>query len=230
MIRSFKYRLSPTPTQERQLQEWLDLTRELYNAALQERRDAWNKQRACVSLFDQQRVLPEIRSLRPEFSLIPIVVLRGALRRLDRAFQNFFRRCKTGEEPGYPRFKGRSWFNSILVDNLNKKNPIVAGGKRLAVPLLGKIKIKLHRPLGGTPKALRIKRDGDGKWYAILSCINVPDKILPQTGREVGIDLGLKNFVATSDGDLFANPKPLAEARIDLERAQRRGLAAPDHE
>ena len=221
MIRSYRYRLTPTRAQERTLDEWLRLTRELFNAALQERRDAWKKQRVRVSCYDQMAQLPAVREARPEFMAISIVVLRGVLRRLDRAFAGFFRRCKSGERPGYPRFKGRGRLESLMLDDLGHKNPLVAGKKRVAVPLLGKIKVHLHRPLEGTPKAMRIKREA-GRWFVTLACVDVPTKPLTPTGREVGIDLGLSNFIATSDGETAPNARPGGKAELQLARAQRR--------
>ncbi len=89
VIRSYRYHLGPTVAQERTLDVWLRLTRELFNAALQERRDAWAKQRIRVTLYDQMKELPGVREVRPEFNAIPVVVLRGVLRRLDRAFVAF---------------------------------------------------------------------------------------------------------------------------------------------
>lgn len=173
-------------------------------------------------MFDQSKQLAEIRQIRTELNSVPIVALRGAIRRLDKAFSAFFRRCNSGEKPGYPRFKGKYRFNSISIDDLGKKNPLVAGGKRLQIPLLGKIKIKLHRPVLGTPKALRLKREGNGKWYAVLACVDVPEQHLPRTNREVGIDLGLTNFITTSDGRFFHHPRALSRAEWRLRRAQRR--------
>lgn len=201
---------------------WLSLTRELYNAALRERRDAWNKQRVRVSPYDQQRQLPDVRETRPEFNEIPIVVLRGVIRRLDRAFRGFFRRCKTGDKPGYPRFKSADRFDSLLIDDMKTSKGIVCGGKRIAVPLLGKVKVKLHRPLEGTPKAMRLKRDHVGRWWVTFACVDVPEKPLPKTGETTGIDLGLHHFVATSEGKTFPNERPGSKARILVERAQRR--------
>jgi putative transposase len=198
------------------------MTRELYNACLQERRDAWRKQAARVTAFDQMHALAAVREVRPEFSAIPVVVQRGAVRRLDRAFAGFFRRCKSGEKPGYPRFRGAHRWDSILIDDLGGKVPVCAGGRRVKIPLLGKVKFKQHRPIEGAPKALRIKRDGDGHWYVIFSCVDVPDKPLPLTNREVGVDLGLTTFAATSDGEMFENPRALETARLGIERAQRR--------
>lgn len=173
-------------------------------------------------MFDQMRALTSVREVRSEFTGVPIVVQRGAIQRLDRAFVDFFRRCKSGEKPGYPRFRGRLGWDSILIDDLNNKVPICAAGTRIKVPLLGKIKFKQHRPLEGKPKALRLKLDGDGHWYVIFACIDVPAKSLSAIGREVGIDLGLTTFAATSDSEIFNNPYALKTERLVIERAQRR--------
>jgi len=166
--------------------------------------------------------IPDIRQVRPEFGSIPVVILRGVLRRLDLAFAAFFRRCKSGEKPGYPRFKGQGQLESILIDDLNKKSPIVSGGKRVAIPLLGKVRFKQHRPIQGTPKAMRLKLEADDHWYVTFACVDVPMAPLEPTGQEVGVDLGLLTFAATSDGEMFENPRPMKTARITVERAQRR--------
>lgn len=201
------------------LSSWLSLTCELYNAALQHRRDACRKGKR-VNLYDQMKALPEIRAVRPEFADLPIVVLRGVLRRLDRAFAGFFRRCRSGEKPGYPRFRSRARWAALLIDDLGKTSPIIAGGKRVSVPLLGKVRFRQHRPLEGMPKAMRLVLEC-GRWFVTFACVDVPTRPLPRTGRDVGVDLGLLNFAATSDGRCYGNPRALAQARLGLERAQR---------
>ena len=202
---------------------WLTLTRELYNAALQERRGAWQKQGVRITTFDQIRALASVRTVRPEFESVPIVAQRGALLRLSHAFDGFFRRLRAQEKKlGYPRFRGARRWNSIVFDDLSGRMPICAGGTRIKIPLLGKVKFKQHRPLEGTPKTLCLKLAGDGHWYVILACVDVPTKPLPVTGREVGIDLGLATLVATSAGEKFQNIRALATARLAIERAQRR--------
>lgn len=221
MLRSYRYSLSPTKAQERTLLAWLGMTRELYNAALQERRDGWQKHGLSLTAFSQMHSLAEVRTVRPEFATVPIVVLRGALRRLDKGMQAFFRRVKAGQKPGYPRFRGRTRWNSLLLDDLGGKVPIVAGGKRVSVPLLGKIRFHQHRPLEGTPKAMRITLDC-GRWYVTFACVDVPTKPLPASDRTVGVDLGLHHFAATSDGVIYPNPRPLQKARVAMERAARR--------
>lgn len=222
MTRSYRYRLLPTQAQSVILYDWLRLTRELYNAALQERRDAWKKQRISVSVFDQMKQLADVRSERGDVKGIPISILRGALYRLDCAFSAFFNRCKISGRSGFPRFKSKHRWNSLLIEDIGRHSPIVAGGARVKIPLLGKIKFRAtnDRPVLGTPKNIHITNNL-GKWFVTFACVNVPTKPLPKTGATVGVDLGLTHFAATSDGELFENPRPLATARIAIERAQR---------
>jgi putative transposase len=223
VIRSFRYRLVPTKAQAATLMAWLAVTRELYNAALQERQDAWARQRVRCSRFSQFEQIPKIRSIREDVAAVPVVVLRGALRRIDEAFAGFFRRCKLGEKPGYPRFRGRGRWHSLLIDDVGRKTPIAQGGKRVAIPLLGKVKLKMHRPMLGTPKAMRLTLDAGGRWFVTFACVDVPKaEHIESPKLDVGVDLGLTTFAATSDGQQFASPRALATARLDIERAQRR--------
>ena len=106
--RNIVYRIYPTKTQERTLNDWLGLHRELYNAALQERRDAYRKKGVSITYNDQQNALPEIKKFRPELIPLGSHALQETVRRVDRAFKAFFRRVRNGEIPGYPRFKGRN--------------------------------------------------------------------------------------------------------------------------
>ena len=228
MIRSFRYQLKPTKAQERTLLAWLDLTRELYNAALEERKSAWSRQRKSTHIYDQIRQLPQIRKDRPEFAAVPTTALRGALNLIDNAFLDFFGRCKRGDKPGYPRFRSakrwRTLSLSIALPDARHKKPaqlFVAGGSRIAIPVLGKVKLRMHRPIEGTPKAMQITYDC-GRWSIRIGCVDIEPKILPKTGRDIGIDLGINTFVATSDGEMFANPRPFRAAELGLARAARK--------
>ena len=104
MFRTYKYALKPNRTQDKTLREWLRITCELYNDALQERRDAWKKQGVSVTRIDQQKQLTEIRKFDTSLAGVPVVLLRYPLRKVELSFQAFFRRCKSGEKLGYPRF------------------------------------------------------------------------------------------------------------------------------
>ena len=113
MIRTFRYPLRPTKKQEKILAHWLASCCDLYNGALQERRDAYRKLGKSISYNDQQLSLKLIRAEDEDWKAIPAVVGRSALRRLDKAFNAFFRRIKNGEKPGYPRFKPKQRFYSF---------------------------------------------------------------------------------------------------------------------
>src|ERR1700755_3263120 len=113
MQRAYKYRIYPSRAQATALERMLGLCAELYNAALQERRDAWRIARKSISYKDQQNQLPEIKAIRPELGMVHSQVLQDVLRRLDKAFDAFFRRGKAGEKPGFPRFRSRARYDSF---------------------------------------------------------------------------------------------------------------------
>jgi putative transposase len=114
MRRSYKFLLRPTRKQVAALSTCLEDTRQLYNAALEERREAWRMSRHRVTFYSQDAQLKEIRAADPErYGRWSFSCERAAIKRLDRAFQAFFRRVKAGEKPGYPRFKGRGWWDSV---------------------------------------------------------------------------------------------------------------------
>jgi putative transposase len=110
---SYKYRLYPTRAQAAQLVTTLDRCRELYNAALQERRDAYQMARKSLTFAHQSAELPAVKEARPEYRAVYSQTLQDVLHRLDRAFGAFFRRVKAGEKPGYPRFQGQARYDSF---------------------------------------------------------------------------------------------------------------------
>nr|WP_253718679.1 helix-turn-helix domain-containing protein [Thermus scotoductus] len=113
MRKAFKYRLYPTQPQQKDLERTLSLCRHLYNAALQERRDAYKKAGRTVGFYEQKRYLPEIRAELPEYKHIHSQVLQNVIERVDLAFKGFFRRVKAGQKAGYPRFKGQGRYDSF---------------------------------------------------------------------------------------------------------------------
>ena len=139
--------------------------------------------------------------------------------RLDRAFQAYFRRVKNGETPGYPRFQGKGRYNSFTFPEYG--NGAVLDGGLLSLSKIGRIRIRLHRPLQGTPKTVTISREVDG-WYASISCADVPIQPLPPTGQETGIDLGIEAFATLSDGARIFSPGWYRNAERALKTTQRR--------
>jgi len=224
VVRVYRYRLYPTRGQEAVLHETLWRLRELYNAALQHRRDAYRSRRQTVSAYAQMAEIRGVREVRPEYAAIHTHLLQDVITRLDRAYRAFFRRCKAGEKPGFPRFKGRGRYRTFTFKDAANHNGVrlVAGGKRVKLAGIGNVKVKLHRPVEGRIKQASVSLDGDGHWYIAFVCDDVPTRPLPATGKSVGIDVGLTTFAALGDGTMVANPRPMASARVGLVRAQRK--------
>lgn len=220
MRRCFRYRLYPAKAQERILVRWLEICRELHNAAIEERREAW-KHGVIVFFFDQSRQLPALKRERPDVGEVNAQVLQQALRRVDLAFKHFFRRVKNGEKPGYPRFKGRDRYNSLTWPQEKDGGFSFVGSGKLRLCKLGDIRIKLHRPIAGTLKTCTVKREA-GHWYAIFSCDDVPARAYPAATSEVGIDMGLASFATLSTGEKVANPRWYRQTEEKLKIAQRK--------
>ena len=171
---------------------------ELYNAALEERRGAWKWERRSVTFFDQCRTLTQLRQDRPEILENGVVVCRGTLKRLDRAFCGFYRRCRRGQTPGFPRFKSAHRWDSVQWEDSGGWR-LDADRGRLRLLGIGDVKVRLHRPVLGHPKAITVAREGR-RWWVSVRCVDVPARPLAPTGRSVGIDLGVCAVIATSDG------------------------------
>jgi putative transposase len=224
VIRVYRYRLYPTRAQERVLVETCERLRELYNAALQERRDAYRKTGKSLSAYAQHAEIADVRVARPEYNAIHTHLMQDAITRLDRAYQAFFRRVKAGEKPGFPRFKGRGRYRSFVFKDAANGNgaKLASGGKRLRLSSIGNVKIKMHRPVEGRVKTIGVTLDGDGHWYAAIACDGVPAKPLEAAGRSIGIDLGLTSFIVTSEGEAIEHPRAQRVAQSELARAQRK--------
>ena len=217
--RTFRYRLHPTRLQSQALLDQLRHQCELYNAALEERIGAWNWERRSVSYFDQCRTLTGLMDYRPEVVASGITLCRGTLKRLDRAYSAFFRRVKDGKTPGFPRFKPASRFDSLQWEDSSGWK-LKTQHRRLYLKGIGEIKANYHRPLKGQPMAVTVKREGT-KWWLCVRCVNVPAMPLTRTYSEIGIDLGVVNQIATSDGELMKGKHFGATAQKKLAQAQR---------
>jgi putative transposase len=213
---TYKFRLYPTRQQAALCEQTLALRQELYNAALQERRDAWRINREPVSLAAQSAQLPAIKEARPEFASVYSQVLQDTLHRVEKAFKAFFARVRRKEKPGSPRFRSRSRYDSFTYP----QHGFSIQGSRLILSKIGRVKIKLHRPVGGKVKTLTIKREA-GKWYACFS-VEREATPLPTNGESIGLDVGLSAFATLSDGTEIENPRLIRAAQAKLRRAQRK--------
>jgi putative transposase len=225
VIRAYKFLMRPTVGQTIALGEMLRDHCSLYNGALQERRDAYrHPSKTSIKYGDQSAQLKEIRAFDPErqgrwsFSS-----QQATLRRLDKAFAAFFRRVKAGEEPGYPRFRGVGRFDTLEFPkdgdgcrwDSTPHDPIT----RVRLQGVGHVKVHQHRPVVGRVKTVSVKREGR-RWYVILTAERAEPEPLPETGSVVGIDVGIANFLADSNGGFVENPRHGRKAAAKLQSAQ----------
>ena len=178
----------------------------LYNAALQERRDAYRMAGASVTLYDQTKQFTGIRADDPNWGDLDVGIGRGVLRRIDRAYNAFFRRVKAGETPGFPRFKsGRRWRTIDLALTHKGMVKVSADGRKAWVRIKGlpAIELRLKRPLPSSEhlKAIRIVRRPVGVYVDLV--YEVEHKHLPESPHAVGLDFGVNVRIATSDGELI---------------------------
>ena len=224
MRRAYKFRAYPTQRQEQRARALLDAHRHLYNAALEERREAW-RHGVTIRYGDQSAQLAEIRRADPDGQgHWSFTSQQQTLRRLDRAFQGFFQRVRAGRRAGYPRFKTAARWDSVdSVDGDGARWRDMEGRWAAAYfQGVGQMKVKAHRLVVGRVKTLRLKRQAR-RWYVIVVAEQQPLP-LPATGREIGLDVGVARFAATSDGQVVANPRFLAAIAGELAAAQR-GIA-----
>jgi putative transposase len=217
--KTFKEQLRPTPAQEQALDEVLWRCRALYNAGLEQRKTAWARGHVSVSRYEQEAELKAIRAEFPEYATIHSHILQDVLARLEKTYDDFFRRIRERGKPGFPRFKGRHRYRSFTFKEYGNGARLDNG--YLVLSKIGRIKVHWSRPLEGTPKTVTISREADG-WYMAISCAEVPVRPLPLTGQETGIDLGLESFATRADGEHIHNPRHYRKAQAYLRYCQRR--------
>jgi putative transposase len=201
---------------------------DLYNGALEERREAWRMRQVSVSYGAQSAQLKDIREADPDGQgRHSFTAQQQTLRRLNTVFAAFYDRCKAGEKkPGYPRFKPRSRFDQVMFVAGDGAKWIPASGDgsaRAHFQAVGAMKLKQHREVRGTVKTLQLKRE-HRRWYVIVVADAEPAP-LPAAGREIGIDVGVARFLTTSDGEIVENQCFLAasaEVIADLQRRKER--------
>ncbi|MGI8639898.1 MAG: RNA-guided endonuclease InsQ/TnpB family protein [Pyrinomonadaceae bacterium] len=215
ITKSFKFRIFPSKTQSQKLEQTLFLCRDLYNAALAERKQAYQLNRISLNYYDQANQLSEIKSTNPEYKDVHSQVCQDVLKRLDKSFQSFFRRVKQGVKAGFPRFKGKNFFDSFC----HTQSGFSLSGNKLTLSKIGTVKIKLSREIVGKVKQCRIKKEID-KWFVIFTVETVIER-LPKTGKEIGIDVGIENFCNLSDGTQIDNWKYYEQSNKKLRISQR---------
>ena len=207
MLKAYRYKLMPNKAQRYALARTLDVCRELYNDALQQRK--WHR----TTRFQQDKELTGLKQAFPVYRNVYSQVLQSVLDTLDKSFKNFFR-----SGFGFPRFKSQTRFDSFVY----KQSGFSLAGKYLQLSKIGNVKVRLSRSLpdGAIIKICTIKRTASG-WFATITFEYTPIP-LPVSDLAVGIDVGVQTFATFSDGTEISNPRIYQEHQAELQRAQRR--------
>lgn len=215
-----KLRLKARKGQHAALQLALDHTRDLYNAALEERISAWRNQNVCLSKYDQFKSLTALHADNL-FNEYATSMQRWPLVKLDQAFKGFFKRLKKGGKFGFPRFRSVARFDTFGFSDI--------GGwsfdlRSITMKGIGRVRVHLHRPIEGEIRSLMVKRE-DRKWYALIG-VRIENAISHTTGAVVGLDMGTTHLATLDTGECIANVRTsrrLAPKVAEAARALARG-------
>lgn len=219
MFRTCKVKLGKAPKQEEKLAVALELCRELYNAALQQRKEAWDKQKLSLSYYDQCKELTQLRADDEIYRNLPSNLVRiTVLERLDKAYKRAFGRLKRGEKPGFPRYRGVGRFTSLLFD---KKHWKIDGKKIIFTFGQDKIPLRMKNSIffSGEIVRLSLVKKAD-RWWAhfLLDVGEAP--VVSSSKKGVGIDVGIKTFATLSDGEKIEHPHFLKQVKGQIKEAQ----------
>jgi len=213
--KTYKFRLFPNKTQQKLMDNTLELCRIVYNKSLAEKKNKYENEKKNLSKYDLHNLLPKWKQENPELNNVYSQILQETQERVDLAYKNFFRRVKEGNQKvGYPRFKGKG-YNSFSYPQSGYK----IEGSYLTLSKIGKLYLNLHRPLKGKVKRLNINVKND-KWFACFTIEYEQEIVNKETFPAVGVDLGLKTFAVLSDGNKVDNPKFYKNEENKLAKAQ----------
>jgi putative transposase len=214
-FRTIERKLYPNQWQITRLEEYLSISCQIYNRALEQRIKAYKRRNESISLYDQQMLLTKQRARIEAIRSVPLHFERDALRRLDKAFKAFFRRCKARvKSKGFPRFRSQRRFNSLEYQDPR----YYFRAKTVFVPGIGEIDSR-GQTVTAKQKLLRIVRRVDA-WYAqiVVECENRP---LAEPKNSVGIDVGINSFTTLSTGEKVDNPRFQRKSQPERARLQR---------
>ncbi len=221
MEKSYKFRIYPNKEQETLIQKTFGCTRFVFNYYLDQRIKQYKETGKSPTYFEQSRQLTELKREFIWLKEVDSTTLQTSLKNIDNAYQNFFRRVKQGKKPGFPKFKSKKDNHKAYKSN-EIHNNIVVFDKYIKLPKLGLVKCSVSKQIEGRILNATVSQNPSGKYFVSICCTDVDIKPLEPTGAVVGIDLGLKNFAATSDNVIIENPRYLAKSQNKLAKLQRR--------
>ena len=220
MERSYKYRIYPTPAQEQQIQRTFGCCRFVYNHYLAKRKEAYAADKTTLSAYTCMRDMTELKREVSWLCEVDATALQASIQALDTAFQNFFCGCKQEKKIGYPRFRSKHNRNKSYKSKCVGTN-IKMLADSIQLPKLGLVRCAVSRPIEGRILSATVRQVPSGKYFVSICCTDIEIEPLEQTGAIVGIDLGIKDFAITSDGQTFSNHKYLAKSEKKIKRLQR---------
>lgn len=197
----------------------MEICRHVYNRTLAERKHVYEETGKTLSKYTLNNLLPSWKAENPEYSEVFSQTLQEVQERVDLAFKHFFRRVKTGEKPGYPRFKGRGWYDSFTYPQMGFK----LKENHIYLSKIGDVYVKFHRPIEGNVKRVTVRRTACTKWYVSLT-VEAEDMPVPSIdfNKAIGIDVGLASFLTMSNGESIPNPRFFRTEQKELARVQRK--------
>lgn len=217
MLKAYKYRIYPNKEQRIQITKTFGCCRFVYNQTLGYRKDTYEKEKKSVSKTDCNNYCN--RELKKKYEWLKEVdkfALTNAIYNMDAAYQKFFR-----EQAGYPKFKSKHDNHKAYTTNFTNGNIKVDFEKgNIKLPKLKEVKAKLHRKLDGQIKSATLSQVPSGKYYVSILVETEHEKLL-QTGKKIGLDLGIKDLCITSDGEKYENPKTIKRYEQKLTKLQR---------
>lgn len=219
--RAYKCRLYPNKEQVELIERTFGACRWVWNEALAAKKYAWETSKHNLSMNDISATLPKLKKAYDWLNEPPAQALQQTLRDLDRAYQNFFRRVKKGEKPGYPKFKKKS--NGTQSYRTQVNNGCLVDDRHVKLPKLGVVKCRITQPIEGRVLSATVKRVPSGKYYVIICCTDVPEPEMPMGETQVmGVDAGLRDLMIRSDGVKVPNPRYAKQMKKKLRREQRK--------
>ena len=214
----------PTKAQEQQIQRTFGCCRFVYNHFLAQRIAEYQVTGKAPTRFQQDKMLTSLKKELLWLKEVDSIPLQAELQNLDAAYQNFFRRVKKGEKPGFPRFKSKRDRRKSYKTKQNISNgkaTIWVDVGHIRLPKLGLVKCRVSKEVKGRILSATVSQNPSGKYFVAICCTDVDIEPLPSTGAVVGLDMGLKSFAITSDGAEYPNHKYLAKSLRKLARLQR---------
>ena len=215
MEKAYKYRIYPNEKQKEIIAKTFGCCRFVYNKYLEQKNELYQTNKENLSYFKCAKAMAELKNELEWLKEVDSTALQSSLKDLDNAYQKFFK-----ERAGFPNFKSKKTHRYSYKSKCIHNN-IKYLGKYIKLPKLGLVKTKNKLIPQGRIANATISQEPSGKYYVSLCCVDVEIKALPATGNAIGIDLGIKEFCITSDGELINNPKYLKNSLDKLAKLQR---------